>query len=685
MARAAAAALLAAVVLAAPAAAVAPPDSTAFSTTFVEEHPTATTASDGDLWPSCWSNDDNLYAANGDGKGFGSTFGDTVVNRISGTPEPTNTLAGTALAREGQVGSIWGGSGFNRKPTGMLCVDGALYLAVQDLALDFNQAPNASISKSTDHGATWTWDHSAPMFSGGNFTTIMFLDYGKDGANNPTPSFVYAYGMDGNWRDSFSDVVPDPTKLYLARIPKATIQDKATWQWSTGPGTWSAAGDMAARVPVLQDDTRRYPSIYSSNVHNLSVISQGGVTYDAPLGRYLYTSWTEYTFEFYEAPNPWGPWKRFMSRDFGGYPWTTQKTGGYGTIVPSKFISADGQSMWLQSNVCGCGGGGTSNYTYGVRRLAITPYVATTPSNARSDTTNLARTTSGIRPFLKVAHFGNPNYLNDGVTNVSEDDWNDENKSETFWGYTWPREYNMNRVVYRTGQMFGDGGWFAANLRVQVRRNGVWSDVSGQVTGPPYPYDSSAGPYTSYAITFDDTRGDGVRVIGTPGGTRTFSSISELEVYYGAGNVASDSGFESQTTNTIAPPWVGEGPDTKGIDRGLGFQHAGSNNAWIHPTNTATTQWNAIKQTVNVQPNTGYVLRGWVQTSGNVTGGYFGVRNGTSPDVLAEQHYAPQGAYAPLTVTFNSGANTQVTIFGGYWAPGSDSWIRLDDVVMRRV
>jgi hypothetical protein len=45
------------------------------------------------------------------------------------------------------------------------------------------------------------------------------------------------------------------------------------------------------------------------------------------------------------------------------------------------------------------------------------------------------------------------------------------------------------------------------------------------------------------------------------------------------------------------------------------------------------------------------VLRGWVQTSGK--------------DQL--------------------GSDTQVTIFGGYWAPGSDSWIRLDDVVVRRV
>lgn len=674
--------LLGGVVLGTPARAVVPPDSTFFSTTFVEEYPTATSGSYGDLWPSCWSDDDALYSANGDGRGFGSTFGDIVVNRITGGPQP-NTLAGTALAREGQVGSIWAGPGYTRKPTGMLCVDGTLYLAVQDLATNFDSAPNATIARSTDHGTTWSWNASSPMFDSGLFTTIMFLDYGRDGAANPTPSYVYAYGMDYNWRDSFSNVVPDPTKLYLARIPKTSIQNKSTWEWSTGPGSWSAPGAIGARVPVLEDDTRRYPSIYSNNVRNLSTISQGGVTYIAGLNRYIYTSWTEYTFEFYEAPNPWGPWRRFMSRDFGGYPWTAQKSGGYATVIPSKFVSADGGSMWLQSNVCGCGGGGIENYSFGLRRMVLTPYVPSTASNARSDTVNLARSTAGIRPFLKVAHFGNPGYLNDGVLNVSEDDWNDENKSSTHWGYTWPREYNMNRVVYRTGQMFSDGGWFSGALRVQVRRNGTWQDVSGQTVTPGYPYGASAGPYNAYSIRFNDTVGDGVRILGTPGGSRTFTSISELEVYYATGaataNPVGDPGFESQASSAIASPWAGEGGDAKGIDRGLGFSHSGANNAWIRPSNTGSTGWNAVKQTVSVQPNTSYVLRGWIQTSGNADG-YFGVRHGTSANLLAETHFSPQTSYTQLSVPFNSGANTQVTLFAGYWAPGSDSWIRLDDV-----
>lgn len=671
---------------AAPAAAQVAATSTAFSTAWVEEKPSVHTASDGDLWPACWSNDDNLYAANGDGFGFSGVSADVAVSRITGSPE-NGTLGGATLARGDQI-TRGAPSGYSRKPTGMLCVDGTLYMAVQDLSSDFNRVDGATVVKSTNKGGTWTRT-SDRMFTGAEPSTIFFLDYGKDSADNPTPGYVYAYALERNWRDSFTGVVADPQSLYLARIPKATIQDKTTWQWSTGLTTWGAAGDTAARQPVLTDTTRRYPDVRSNHIENTSVLSQGHVVWNKGLQKYIYASWTEYTWEFYEAPTPQGPWKRFLDKDFGGYPWNSGKRGGYGTIIPSKFISADGRRMWVQSNVCPCGDGfpSTEDYGWSMRRLEVTPQVATAPSNARSDSNNLARTTTGIRPFTRVAHYGNVGYLNDGVLDLSEDDWNDEVKPAdgSFWGYAWPRTYNLNRVVYRTGNRFGDGGWFASGLRVQVRNNGVWSNVAGQTVSPSYS--TSAPGYTNYTFRFTDTSGDGVRIIGTPGGTQTFTSLSELQVFYGTStgnapaNLAADGGFEGQTTNTLSGAWRGQGPDNKGVDRGLGFQHTGSNNAWIHPTNNlASTAWNAILQTVTVQPNTNYVLRGWVQTSSNVTG-YFGVRRGTSEtDLLAETSFTDAGPWTPVSVSFNSGSQTQLTIFAGYWGPGGDPFLRLDDV-----
>src|SRR5690606_25828673 len=226
--------------------------------------------------------DDALYAANGDGAGFGDTFFDIAVNRITGSPTAEDGLEGEFLAGGDDVGQVWSGEGFTRKPTGMLCVDGTIYLAVQDLRLDFNEAPAAIIARSDDHGKTWTWDTAAPMFSDHVFTTVWFADYGKDSAGAPDDDYAYAYGLDGNWRDSFDDSVPDPTELFLARVPVASVQDASTWEFYAGePGddpTWTS--DIAAKRPVLVDERLQHPAEAEGEAgqtvgaHNLTVISQ---------------------------------------------------------------------------------------------------------------------------------------------------------------------------------------------------------------------------------------------------------------------------------------------------------------------------------------------------------------------------------------------------------------------------
>lgn len=332
----------------------------------VADAPTAIGVSDGDLWPNCWSGDGALYAANGDGAGFGSVTSDIVMNRITGSPA-SDDLFGVGLATGDALGQVWSSDeGVTRKPTGMLCIEDTLYLAVQDLAADFNAAPNATIARSDDHGETWSWDQKGPMFADGVFTTVWFADYGKDAEHRPDKDYVYAYGLDGNWRDSFTDVVPDPTELFLARVPVASIQNRSTWEFYAGaPGaadaTWTR--DVAEKQPVLVDDRR--------TAYDMSVISQGGLTYLPKRDRYLYTSWTEYTFEFYEAPRPWGPWTPILSEDFGEYPWQADRIGGYATTVPSKFVSDDETTMWLQSNVCPCAPAGVTSYWFGLREMSL--------------------------------------------------------------------------------------------------------------------------------------------------------------------------------------------------------------------------------------------------------------------------------------------------------------------------
>ncbi|HTF66207.1 MAG TPA: hypothetical protein VK638_26335 [Edaphobacter sp.] len=187
--------------------AVTPPQSTFFSTVGEESYSTYQMSSgNGDLWPSCWAEDNNLYAANGDGSGFSSSFAAMRVSQITGMPPQ---LTGKSVS--GDVGMNYTGStGYTDKPTGMLCINNAIYLAFQNLnENDFEYAPAASIVESTNHGATWSTPSNSPMFGSSNntdesipalFTTIMFLDFGKN-SQHAIDGYVYVYGLDNNWRD----------------------------------------------------------------------------------------------------------------------------------------------------------------------------------------------------------------------------------------------------------------------------------------------------------------------------------------------------------------------------------------------------------------------------------------------------------------------------------------------------
>jgi hypothetical protein len=502
-----------------------------FSTVSIEESDSVNLSSDGDLWANCWADDGALYVANGDGKGFGLVTSDIVVSRVDGTPNGTSDpLRGTPLAAGDAVASVWSGASYNRKPTSMLCSGGDLYVAVEDLrTLTFDDAPAATIVRSSDKGKTWTWDRAAPMFSEHVFTTVLFLDFGKDGEHAPA-GFVYAYGLDDNW--AFNSSLAPPTALYLARIPRDAIQDRTKWEFfggldSAGAPRWMS--DIAGREPVLEDTRRLFATPLDPTLmfKNMTPLSQGGIVYDAPLHRYIYSSWTEYTFELYEAPEPWGPWTHFYSKDYGVFPWTDTKNGGYALTVPSKFISADGTSLWIQSNAWG---NGAQNYDFSLRKLLLAPYTPSEPHNARG-ATPLSTPAEGAVPLTTSLHDGRVAILNDGVTsNQSEDSWDGDSKDLDVWGYTFPHAVRVDELRYTTGAQSKEGGAFT-RIGVEVRHGKVWEPVTGLRTTPAYPLSGTAPASTTYTFQFDETVCDGIRVAGKPGGSSHFTSIAELGVY----------------------------------------------------------------------------------------------------------------------------------------------------------
>ena len=519
-----------------------PPRSTFFSTAAEESYSTYQLPGDGDLWPSCWAADGNLYAANGDGMAFDpytkpvdiNKRYDMAVSRISGMPPH---LSGKTIARD--VGTDWSGPKYNRKPTGMLCIHGAIYLAFQNLLKwHFSDAPAASIAKSTDNGVTWTWDRSTPMFGAPDdpnspkaykFTTVFFLDFGQD-SQNAIDHYVYAYGLDHNWSGQQA--------LYLARVPDNEIQTRSAWEFFTGTDAqgsprWSK--DITLKKPVLEDRRLLYPD--GSGKHcpaKQPVIGQGGVVYDKPLRRFLFTSWSCATNQMYEAPEPWGPWSLFLSKDFGPL-FTAHNYGQYGTNIPSKFISTGGKTLYLQSNIWVLG------YTFALRRIYLEPFQSATPTNQPSGE-NLALA-PGTRAISKSTHFGSLCGLNcsdsiaNGGASISEDDFDGSPKKADWWGYQWPRPYNFNELVYETGKISPDGGWYATTPRVQVYRNFHWVDVAGVSVTPSYPGSAAAGAHRVYTFKFPGTWGYGVRIFGVPGGSGHYTSIARLAVYLKSGEV----------------------------------------------------------------------------------------------------------------------------------------------------
>ncbi|MFD0960971.1 Ig-like domain-containing protein [Paenibacillus chungangensis] len=149
--------------------------------------------------------------------------------------------------------------------------------------------------------------------------------------------------------------------------------------------------------------------------------------------------------------------------------------------------------------------------------------------------------TDGVKTFKDLAA-GSTDY---GSVDFADSYDGASGKTEDFWGLTFDENYLFDKVIYTTGAIFPDGGWFIDDsLKVQVRKYGQWVDVTGLQVAPVYPYNNTAGPAisgdteltgTSYTFTFNDTWGDAIRVYGTPykhTNNLAFTSISELEVYY---------------------------------------------------------------------------------------------------------------------------------------------------------
>ncbi len=209
-------------------------------------------------------------------------------------------------------------------------------------------------------------------------------------------------------------------------------------------------------------------------------------------------------------------------------------------------------------------------------------------------------------------------------------------------------------------------------MRDAATPTGPWSGEKIILRGSDYP-----GMYGSFMHPWSSGGTDLYFVMSEWGPYNTFLMKTTLTSDSFGSNLISEPGFETQAATTYMAPWYATG--NAGVDRNAGQARTGQDNGFVR----YNSGWNALKQSVAVQPYTDYTLKGWIRTSGNNTAGYFGARGPGNGPIAGESHFASLPNYTEITVNFNSGANAVLEIYAGMWADG-DTWIQLDDVSLVR-
>jgi CubicO group peptidase (beta-lactamase class C family) len=279
-------------------------------------------AKGSDNWPLTWADDDHQYTAYGDGWGFepfvpkklGLGFA-----RLDGGPTDFE-----GINIPSPTGEQFGDGAKSKKASGILCVEGVLYLWTRN-------AGNAQLAWSKDHGKTWQW--ADWKFTSG-FGCPTFLNFGKNYAG-ARDEWVYVYSPDAQTAYQPAD------RMVLARVPKGRIVESTAYEFFKGLDNerrplWS--NEVADRGAVFVHKGRCYRS---------------GITFNAGLKRYLWVQIIPRTegnkadtrFEgglaIYDAPEPWGPWTTvYFTEKWDVGPGDTAS-------FPTRWMSADGKTLYL--------------------------------------------------------------------------------------------------------------------------------------------------------------------------------------------------------------------------------------------------------------------------------------------------------------------------------------------------
>lgn len=274
-----------------------------------------------DNWPMTWGDDDRLYTAYGDGWGFEPRVPTKLSLGLAYLEGHPSHVRGVNIRSD--TGEQYGDGAKGKKASGILMVDGTLYMLVRN-------AGNAQIAFSRDHGVTWRW-------SDWKFTTSFgcptFLNFGPN-YQNARDDYIYIYSPDSE------DAYTPADRMVLARVPKKDLLNPACYEY------------------FVKLDENRNP-IWTPNIEQRGAVFvhpgrcyRSGITYNPGLKRYIwYQVYPESEHPggprfsggcgVYDAPQPWGPWTTVFHTD----RWDTGP--GESGCFPTKWMSADGTEMWL--------------------------------------------------------------------------------------------------------------------------------------------------------------------------------------------------------------------------------------------------------------------------------------------------------------------------------------------------
>jgi CubicO group peptidase (beta-lactamase class C family) len=274
-------------------------------------------AKGSDNWPTTWADDGHLYTAYGDGNGFEPFIKPKLSLGLARIEEGPKQPHGINI--RSSSGEQTGDGPRGKKASGMLMVDGVLYMLVRN-------AGNAQLAWSSDHARSWQWSDWKFDTS---FGCPTFLNFGQNYAG-ARDNYVYIYSQDHDSAYQPAD------RMVLARVPQDQLRSRGAYEFFAGMddhGNPQWTSDIQGRGAVFENPGHCYRS---------------GITYNAGLKRYLWCQILpgkeprfEGGFGIYEAPEPWGPWSTVYYTE----KWDVGP--GETSSLPTKWMSADGRSVHL--------------------------------------------------------------------------------------------------------------------------------------------------------------------------------------------------------------------------------------------------------------------------------------------------------------------------------------------------